>query len=138
MCHVEIELDRERLGRQVALRRSHLGLSISAAARIAQIDRGTWTGVEKAARETEEYNHAGIERALQWAPGSIAATLAGGDPTPQRADQPEAIERTLPEDFDLQAEIERISRLNIPARTKLALARQITDLYEQAQAEDRQ
>lgn len=138
MCHVETELDRERLGQQVALRRTQLGLSVSAAARIAQIDRGTWAGVEKAVRLTEQYNFAGIERALQWAPGSIAATLAGGNPTPQQDGQHEAIEPALPPDFDLRAEIERISRLDIPARTRLELAKRITDLYEQAQAEGRQ
>ena len=133
---METELDRERLGRQVAQRRTHLGLSVSAAARIAQIDRGTWTGIEKAARMTEAYNYAGIERALNWSPGSIAATLAGGNPTPQGDPVDlEKIPPTLPEGFDLQAEYERIERLDIPARTKLDLMRRITALYEQAQAE---
>ena len=136
MLSVEVtERDRTRLGQRIADRRRELGLSVSAAARLAQINRATWTGTETASRRTEEYVYGGIERALQWAPGSIAATLAGGNPTPQGDPHPEAIEPTLPADFDLQAEYERIERLNIPARVKLDLVRRVTALYEQAQAE---
>lgn len=40
-------------------------------------------------------------------------------------------------DLDLDAEIERIARLDIPARTKILLLRTVVDLHEQAQAEQR-
>lgn len=76
---------RTRLARMVEDRRKSLSLSISRAAREAGIDRGTWTGLERGSRQTEEYNYAGIERALKWASGSIDDIVAGGEPTVQQA-----------------------------------------------------
>lgn len=75
-----IDPRRQRLGELVKARRQELALSISKAARAAEIDRATWTGVEKASRDTEEYNYGPIERVLRWERGSVAAVLAGGDP----------------------------------------------------------
>lgn len=66
-------------------RRRQLGLSISRAAKEAGIDRGTWTSVEEATRETAEYNYGPIERTLRWKLGSIDVILAGGDPVPEDA-----------------------------------------------------
>ena len=43
--------------------------------------RGTWTALEDGTRRTAENKHAGIERALGWAPGSIRSILNGGQPT---------------------------------------------------------
>lgn len=89
MCHMRPEEDpddtttarRKRLAELVKERRRHLGLSVRAAADSGGMARGTWTAVEDGSRKTADSNYAGIERALQWAPGSVAAILAGGDPT---------------------------------------------------------
>lgn len=76
------ELRRDRLSRLVAARRKDLGLSVSAAARAAGINRATWSALERGERDTEEYLYSGIERAIAWAAGSIGVILAGGDPRP--------------------------------------------------------
>lgn len=127
-----------RLGRVVADRRLELGLSVRAAAARAGINRATWGTLEDGDRRLSKHLWTAVEEALFWEPGSIDRIIAGGDPTPRRNPHPETIEPALPPGFDLRAEIDRISRLNIPARTRLELVKQITDLYEQAQAEDRQ
>ena len=69
------------LGTTVRRRRITLGMSISKAAREAGISRATWTAVEDGSRETEPYNYGLVEKVLGWAPGSIEAVLAGGEPT---------------------------------------------------------
>lgn len=76
-----MSVDRERLGRLVAERRRALGLSISAAARRAGINRATWTAVEEATRDTEVYNYGLIEKVLGWTPGSIDKVLNGRAPS---------------------------------------------------------
>lgn len=58
-----------------------MGLSVSKAAREARISRVTWAAVESGTRETEAYNYGVIQRVLGWAPGSVDAVLAGGEPT---------------------------------------------------------
>jgi hypothetical protein len=78
---------RDKLRKLVIDRRRERQLSVSAAARAAQISRGTWIALESGTRETEDYNYAGIERALQWQPGSIDDILDGGDPTPIKSEQ---------------------------------------------------
>lgn len=62
-------------------RRRALGLSVSAAARKAGINRATWTAIEDASRDTETYNYGPVERVLDWAPGSIDDIVAGGEST---------------------------------------------------------
>jgi transcriptional regulator with XRE-family HTH domain len=71
---------KERLGQAMRSRRLYLGLSVHQAARIAGVARNTWSGAETASRQLTERNHAGVERALYWSPGSVAAILAGRDP----------------------------------------------------------
>jgi hypothetical protein len=71
---------RTRLAELVKNRRLELRTSVRAAATTAGIARDTWTGLEEATRRTAETNYAGIEHALQWAPGSVAAILDGGEP----------------------------------------------------------
>lgn len=127
------EPDRGRLGELVSKRRRELGLSISAAARNAGIDRATWTGTERGARRTEAYNFAGIERALTWEPGSIDRILTGGEPAP--ADQHPAAAPEPAPDFDLKEEIDRVLRLDYPASTKLHIIQGLMKLHEQAQRE---
>ncbi|MEV5211420.1 hypothetical protein AB0K35_28490 [Micromonospora sp. NPDC053740] len=63
-------------------RRERLGLTVNTAAEQAGIARGTWINLEADARKTLPHNYAGIERTLQWAPGSIRDILGGGQPTP--------------------------------------------------------
>lgn len=126
-----------RLGRVVADRRLELGLSVRAAATRAGINRATWGTLEEGDRRLSKHLWTAVEEALSWEPGSIDRIITGGNPTPQRDPHPETIKVTLPDDFDLVAELERIKRLNVSARTRWELARQITDLYEQAQAEHR-
>jgi len=77
---------RDHLAKAIEMRRLALGLSASAAARTAGIDRATWSSAEKGERDTLPHNWAGIERALRWKAGSIAAILGGGEPSPAEDD----------------------------------------------------
>lgn len=70
------------LGQRVLTRRKELGLSVSAAARQASINRATWSAIERGERETEEYIYGSVERALNWQPGSIDAILSGKNAEP--------------------------------------------------------
>ncbi|MET0492889.1 MAG: hypothetical protein ABW000_07125 [Actinoplanes sp.] len=65
------------LSRVVRDRRLEMGLSVNAAAKHAGINRLTWTAIEDGSRRTQEHNYAGVERALQWAAGSIQQLLSG-------------------------------------------------------------
>ncbi|MGA4726256.1 helix-turn-helix domain-containing protein [Micromonospora taraxaci] len=90
---------RARLAEFIKTRRLERGLSTSKAAQAAGIDRATWSTAESGARRTSEHNWAGIERALGWATGSIAAILNGGNPTPvqdQAVDEEIELVRTDP------------------------------------------
>ncbi len=72
--------ERLKLAELVRNRRLHLGLSVRQAADAAHVARGTWTALEEGARRTADNNYAGIERALNWTPGSITNILNGGAP----------------------------------------------------------
>jgi transcriptional regulator with XRE-family HTH domain len=65
------DTDRGRLAQLVKQQRQSLGLSVRAAAREAGVDRATWTGLEDGSRETQDRQFSGIERALDWPPGTI-------------------------------------------------------------------
>jgi len=72
---------RTRLGQLIVDRRQSRGLSQSKLAKAAGISRNTLANVESGGpRDTETYVYGRIETALNWAPGSISAVLAGGDP----------------------------------------------------------
>lgn len=75
------------------------GLSIREAARLAGIDRGTWSGVEEATRKQQSPKAAQMERVLGWAHGSFARILAGSEPTPIAIPIPEP--EPVPDDPDL-------------------------------------
>ncbi|WP_146755545.1 transcriptional regulator [Micromonospora saelicesensis] len=77
--------ERDLLARKVRARRVELGLSVRAAAQAAEMDRNTWSYLEDGSKKTAEFKYAGIERALQWEPGSVTAILDGRDPTPVTA-----------------------------------------------------
>ncbi|MBN1174299.1 MAG: hypothetical protein JXA67_19170 [Micromonosporaceae bacterium] len=128
---------RERLAQEIRGRRRELRLSLREAAKRAGIARNTWSGVEDETRIAQDTTYAGIEAALEWAPGSIEAILAGGNPTPG-----DPLPETLPpqhldEPFDLDEELERIQALDLPAHLRLRLMRRMTQFYAQAQAEQR-
>lgn len=72
---VDGEGGRRRLAWLVKQQRQSLGLSVRAAASKAGVDRATWTGMEDGSRGTQDRQFAGIERALEWPPGAIAAIL---------------------------------------------------------------
>jgi hypothetical protein len=86
---------RRELARLVRARRGELKLSVSRAAKLAPVDRATWTGVEDATRVPQSHNRAAIEKVLGWTSGSIDRILAGAGgpqvdepsptPTPSRA-----------------------------------------------------
>lgn len=123
----------DRLAELVKTRRKGQGLSVSAAARAAAINRDTWTDFENGTRRLREYNYAGIERALDWGPGSIDSILAGGDPKPM-GDQPP---RPATGDDELVEEIERIRGLPISARARLSMIEALVAAHEEALAENR-
>jgi transcriptional regulator with XRE-family HTH domain len=77
---------RARLGELVAARRTELGLSQSAAAALADMDRRTWSDIEKNQRATEDYNLVKVEIPLRWPPGTVRAILEGREPGPHRRD----------------------------------------------------
>lgn len=109
-------------------------MSVSRAAKLAGIDRGTWTGVEEATRATESYNYSRIERVIEWQPGSIDAILEGGMPTamdvPTRtpptledlpasaagADLPELISLIQQQPWDADDKLELIQQASTAAR----------------------
>jgi hypothetical protein len=129
----EVGGDRERLGRLIRERRLERGLSVRAAAIAAQIDRATWAAAEAGTRGIREHNYAGVERTLRWVPGSIYEILEGGNPVP--VENPPGDGAGLPPDFDLEAELERVDRLDVSARTKLMIIKRLIALHEQAQQE---
>lgn len=81
------ESSQQRLGRLVSQRRQTMGMSISEAARLAGVDRATWTGVERGTRQPEDFTLGRIEATLQWASGSIDAIRDGADPRSTVDDQ---------------------------------------------------
>lgn len=71
-----------RLGRFVQQRRAAKGLSQSAAAASAGINRGVWSSIEKATgSKPYDTTIAAVERTLDWQPGSVDAVLGGGVPS---------------------------------------------------------
>lgn len=71
--------DLGRLATLVKTRRTELKLGVEPAAKLAGISKDTWKRVE-AGLKVWDSKHAGIETALQWAPGSFQLILDGQDP----------------------------------------------------------
>ena len=72
---------RRHLADLVKNRRIELNLSVRQAAENAGVARNTWAAVEDGTRRTADNNYAGIERALQWAQGSILRIRRGLEPS---------------------------------------------------------
>jgi transcriptional regulator with XRE-family HTH domain len=122
-----------RLAELVKSRRLSRRLSVSAAARAAHIDRATWTNLENRTRRLQQYNYAGVERALGWESGSIESVLAGGVPT--QTDSPP--QRAVTGGDELADEIERIRNLPISARARLSMIEALVAAHEEALSEGR-
>jgi len=71
--------DLERLATLVKKRRIELKLGIEPAAKLGGISKDTWKRVE-AGQKVWDRSYAGVDSALQWAPGSCLRALAGHDP----------------------------------------------------------
>src|SRR5262245_44782522 len=106
---------RSDLARAVRDRRLELGLSLRAAGPAAGMKRVAWAELENGDHRLGQRFWAGLERALAWAPGSVAAILAGGEPTvATNAHARVAIGTGTANDAktslatDLEAEVERI------------------------------
>lgn len=69
----------DRLATLVQNRRTELRLGIEPAAKLGGISKDTWKRVE-AGQKVWDRSYAGIDEALQWAPGSCLRILAGDDP----------------------------------------------------------
>jgi hypothetical protein len=130
------DTDWQALAHAVKKRRLALGLTATAAAGAAGINRVTWAAIEAGNTRLTERLWAPIERALAWTSGSIAAVLAGGEPTesPARGEAP-AVGPAKATAMDLAAEVERIKGLDLAADAKIRLVRAIVELYEQQQRE---
>lgn len=81
--------DHRALHEHLAERRQQLRISQTEAARRAGIkSRMTWWEWEKGRRLPYDYNHAGIEDAMAWEPGSVRAIQEGQMPTPRQESKP--------------------------------------------------
>lgn len=122
---------RVRLGQLVGERRRSISLSISAAARAAGIDRGTWTGLEKGLRETEEYNYSRIERVLGWQPGSIDQIMSGAEPSLSQPAEPVDEAAELAANLDeIANDIRLIEQADLPLSVKRAMIREAERLRD--------
>lgn len=129
---------RARLAELIKSRRRELRLSEREAAERGGLARNTWASAEAGNRQPAERTAAGIEVALEWAPGSVDRVLAGGDPVVQPTPPSTRAETTSAGPrrraffaFDLEAELERIRHLDLPAEARLRLIRDVLDLYEE-------
>lgn len=84
----------DQLATAVLARRKELGLTQVGAAKAGDLSADIIRNIENRRRTPKHVNPrtaAKIERALEWEPGSVAATVGGGTPTPikpQRAKKP--------------------------------------------------
>lgn len=72
----------ERLAELMDARRLELGMTWEEVASAAGIKPPTLRAIRNGTNRPSQLTKRGIERALRWAPGSVDAILAGGDPTP--------------------------------------------------------
>lgn len=70
------------LPERLKARRKELRLGQAEAARRANVGRMAWYEWEAGRRQPRDYNHSGIDEAMEWEPGGIEVIMAGGDPTP--------------------------------------------------------
>lgn len=87
------------IGETVVKRRTELGLSRAAAAKLASVDPKTLQSLERDERWPHDTSRVKIERALRWAPGSLDAIKNGGEPTElqQPPETPPVVKHPLPQ-----------------------------------------
>lgn len=102
---------RQRLAACMDTRREDLRLTWAEVAKKAGVSRETLRQIRNGEGEIRPLTRRGIEDALGWAPGSITAILAGGEPTLAGASKDEGRTRDEPgaehEDDDLLTPEER-------------------------------
>lgn len=119
---------RVRLGDLMAKQRKRLGLSVRAVSDLAKINRDTWADAEAGKRTLQDKNHAGVERALRWADGSIAEILAGREPVATTTDAP--IDPA--NEAKLADEIEAVERMtNLTRETRLRIIQSMVRVYNE-------
>jgi len=99
------------LARAIRETRTTLGLSQAAAAREAEVNRGTWKGWELGTRRPYDYNHPTIERTLRWPKGTVDALIAGPQGPPSHPPEPVATSRTDPLAEVIAASAEELDRM---------------------------
>lgn len=80
----------DQLATAVLARRKELGLTQRGVAQAGEMSPDIIRNIENRRRTPKQVNPrtaAKIERALEWEPGSVAATVAGGKPTPIKAER---------------------------------------------------
>ncbi|MDP9795559.1 transcriptional regulator with XRE-family HTH domain [Catenuloplanes nepalensis] len=126
---------RTLVGRHIRQERTRQGISVSQAARSADIGRSTWIAVEAGTRDTEEHTLGRVERVLGWAHGTIGSIADVITPNGSVAD-------TAPADDDWVARLIAIrdSPRRSPALRTMAAAQltQLEALLAAADAEDAQ
>lgn len=80
--HQHVAESSGELGARIKAARLGLGLSRSRAAKIAEVDRSTWTKWEDGKSAPYEANYVKIERTLRWPPGYISGANAAGADLP--------------------------------------------------------
>lgn len=86
-----------RLDAAMEARRKELRLRWRDVADLAGISYETLRTIRRGQYEgMRPLTESGIERALKWATGSVAAVLAGGEPTPIPELQPEPVDPAVP------------------------------------------
>lgn len=73
--------DWQRLAERVRARRGALGLTQEQVAEKAGIEKRTLGSIEQKPRPRRATTLGGLERALEWAEGSVSQVLSGGEPT---------------------------------------------------------
>lgn len=124
----------ELLASAIETRRGELGLSLREVAELAGITGETLRAVRKGSNEPSALTKRGIERALQWAPGSIERVHAGGKATASSARHAMAeAEAIMDENERVVLElVERVRRLD---RRKRRVLEQMIEVLEEDQSD---
>lgn len=72
----------QNLSQQMKRRRVELGISKRQAIAKAEISSNTWLKIENKSEPISDGSWSGIEHAMQWEAGSVAAVLDGGEAIP--------------------------------------------------------
>ena len=121
----------ERLARYIDQRRLELGMKWDEVAAAAGIKPPTLRAIRNGTNSPSPLTMRGLDRALQWAPGSVEQILKGSDPLP--ADQPPAdpmgAAEAILDDMERRvADMKRLSRRDLAAIDALIEALKNPDL----------